>query len=300
MTKSYLLPRGAQIKLSHYDANDTGSILSKADILDDYTKLKAQLSDLQDVLFAQRRHSLLIIFQGMDCSGKDGVINKVLSGVNPQGFKVVSFKKPTEDEAAHDFLWRTHKEVPAHGFITAFNRSYYEEVLITRVHKQVDDEDARRRFKHIKHFEKLLSDNNTVVVKIFLHISKEFQIAKIKQRLSDPAKMWKFDPNDLLERNYWDEYEQAYQEVFTHCNFKESPWFLVPANKRWYRDYAVLNIVVEALKRLPLSYPEPATPIKDLIRMLPEDTKPEHLPQLTEPAANKKNGADVSARKRRV
>jgi PPK2 family polyphosphate:nucleotide phosphotransferase len=274
MLKSYVLPRGKKFKLSQYDPEDTGSIKNKEEIVEEYAKQKEQLNELQEILFAQKKYSLLLIFQGMDCSGKDGVIKKVLSGVNPQGLKAVSFKKPTLDEAAHDFLWRTHKEAPAQGYITAFNRSYYEEVLITRVHEQIDDEEAQRRFKHIKHFEKMMTDNNTVVVKIFLHISKSFQISKIQERLSDPSKTWKFDPNDLLERNFWDAYEKAYEDVFAHCSFKSSPWHIVPANHRWFRDYLVLKIVVDALKKLPLEYPEPEPQLRDMIRLLPAESQP--------------------------
>jgi PPK2 family polyphosphate:nucleotide phosphotransferase len=274
MSKAYRLPRDKKIKLSDYNSDSTGSISNKEEIADHYEKLKEQLTELQDKLFAEKKYSLLIIFQGMDCSGKDGVIKKVLSGVNPQGFKVTSFKQPTTEESSHDFLWRAHKETPGRGFITAFNRSYYEDVLITRVHKQIDAAEADRRFKHIKHFEKLMSDHDTIVLKIFLHISKDFQIDKIEERLKDPAKKWKFDPSDMLERNYWDDYQRAYEDVFTNSGTKEAPWYLVPANNRWFRDYAVLKIVVDTLKSLPLAYPEPNIPMEDLIRLMPIAPKP--------------------------
>ncbi|MDF2961393.1 MAG: hypothetical protein K0S39_3128 [Paenibacillus sp.] len=277
MLEPYTLPRGKKIDLSRYDPDDTGSITNKEEIMVSCSKLKEQLYRMQDVLYARKKHSLLILFQGMDCSGKDGVIKKVLSGVNPHGFKVVSFKKPGPEESVHDFLWRTHKEVPARGFITAFNRSYYEEVLITRVHGQIDDDEAARRFKQIKHFEKLLANNNTVVVKIFLNISEAFQLSKIRQRLSDPSKNWKFDSNDLLERNYWDAYIKAYEDMFNHCSFKGSPWYIVPSNHRWFRDYVVLTIIVYALKKLPLDYPEPDAQLEELIRMLPAEWRPNKM-----------------------
>ncbi|OXM82323.1 PPK2 family polyphosphate kinase [Paenibacillus rigui] len=277
MLKSYTLPRGKRIKLHQYDPDDTGSIVGKEEIAEQYHKLQEELAEMQDKLFAQKKHSLLVIIQGMDCSGKDGVIKKVFSGINPQGVSVASFKKPTLEEASHDFLWRTHKEVPGRGYIAVFNRSYYEEVLITRVHGQIDEEEAKQRFKQIKHFEKLLISHDTQVVKIFLHISKSFQISKIQKRLSDPSKMWKFDPNDLLERNYWDAYEEAYADVFSHCSFKESPWYIVPANQRWFRDYLVLQIVVDALRKLPLEYPQPDSKLEDLLRLLPDDIRPESV-----------------------
>ncbi|MCU6798300.1 MULTISPECIES: PPK2 family polyphosphate kinase [Paenibacillus] len=275
MSKNVKLPRDKKIKLSQYDPDDTGSFSGKDEVAEHYEKLKEELTELQDKLFAGKKYSLLIIFQGMDCSGKDGVIKKVLSGVNPQGFKVTSFKQPTTEESSHDFLWRAHKETPGRGFITAFNRSYYEDVLITRVHNQIEDEEAERRFKHIKQFEKLLADHDTVVLKIFLHISKDFQIKKIEERLHDPSKRWKFDPSDLLERNYWDAYQKAYEGVFTNCNSKDAPWHLVPGNNRWYRDYVVLSLIVDTLKKLPLSYPQPDIAMKDLIELLPLGEQPE-------------------------
>lgn len=257
MAKNYLLSRNGKVKLKSINPDDTGSISNKEEIQEDYLMLKEKLADLQDKLIAGKKQSLLIIFQGMDCSGKDGVINKVLSSINPQGFQVTSFKKPTEEETSHDFLWRTHKASPAKGYIAAFNRSYYEDVLVTRVHGVIDDEEAERRFKHIRHFEKLLTDNGVHIVKIFLHISKDFQIQKIKDRLENPDKRWKFDPSDLEERKSWDDYQSAYEDVFNHCSFKYAPWYAVPANHRWFRDYIVLKIVVKALEDMDLQYPEP-------------------------------------------
>ncbi|SDD57867.1 polyphosphate:nucleotide phosphotransferase, PPK2 family [Paenibacillus sp. UNCCL117] len=255
MIKSYLWKPDKEKRLSDYSPTDTCLIKSKEDVREHTSKLKEELSELQSQLFAQKQYSLLIIFQGMDCSGKDGTIRKVLSGINPQGFRAVSFKKPTEEEAAHDFLWRTHSQTPARGYITAFNRSYYEEVLITRVHGQIDKKEAKRRFELIRHFEELLAGHDTVVLKLFLHISKGFQMQKIRQRLEDPAKAWKFDPNDLAERKYWDEYQQAYEDVFNHCSDKQAPWYIVPSDNRWFRDYLVLSIITDALRKLPLAYP---------------------------------------------
>ncbi|MEK8129967.1 PPK2 family polyphosphate kinase [Paenibacillus filicis] len=256
MIKSYVWKPDKQKRLHDFDPADTGTFKSKHEVQEQIEKLKEELDELQNKLFAQKQYSVLIVFQGMDCSGKDGTIRKVLGVLNPQGFKVVSFKRPTEDEAAHDFLWRTHRETPARGYITAFNRSYYEDVLITRVHGQVDKKEAKRRFASIRHFEELMADHDTVVLKIFLHISKEFQLNKIRQRLDDPAKAWKFDPTDLAEREYWDEYQRAYEDVFEHCSDKQAPWHIVPSDHRWYRDYLVLNIIVEALRKLPLAYPK--------------------------------------------
>ncbi|MDG0791063.1 hypothetical protein OMP38_09430 [Cohnella ginsengisoli] len=192
----------------------------------------------------------------MDCSGKDGTVKKVLSALNPQGYRAESFKTPTAEEAAHDFLWRTHKLVPQKGYIASFNRSYYEEVLITRVHGLIDKKETERRLAHIKHFEKLLADSGVLVIKIFLHISKEFQLEKLHDRLTRPDKLWKFDPNDLKERQHWDEYVRAYEDVFEATGTKRNPWHIVPADKRWYRDYRVLKIITEAFESLDLAYPK--------------------------------------------
>jgi PPK2 family polyphosphate:nucleotide phosphotransferase len=217
--------------------------------------MKEQLQDIQERLYASKTNGVLILFQGMDCSGKDGVVKKALSGLNPQGFRAESFKKPTGDEAAHDFLWRAHKVAPAKGYITSFNRSYYEEVLITRVHELIDKKTANTRLKHIQHFEKMLADNGIVVIKIFLHISPEFQLQKINERMENPEKLWKFDPNDLEERRYWDSYMKAYENAFKATATKTNPWHIVPSNNRWFRDYLVLKIIVSALGKLKLEYP---------------------------------------------
>jgi PPK2 family polyphosphate:nucleotide phosphotransferase len=188
--------------------------------------------------------------------------------MNPQGFGVTSFKKPTAQELSHDFLWRAHQAVPATGYIAAFNRSYYEDVLVTRVHGLLSNKQAKQRFKHIRNFEKLLIDSQVTVVKIFLHISKDFQLEKLKDRLSNPKKKWKFDPADLQERKSWNEYQSAYEDVFNECNFKEAPWYWVPANNRWYRDYLVLQIVVQALEGMNLEYPQPDPELEVLIRSM--------------------------------
>ncbi|MNI08551.1 Polyphosphate kinase 2 [compost metagenome] len=268
MTKNYLLARNGKVKLKAINPEHTGSFVNKEEVLEDFVILKEKLVDLQDKLIAGKKQSLLIIFQGMDCSGKDGVINKVLSAINPQGFQVTSFKKPTEEETSHDFLWRSHKASPAKGYIAAFNRSYYEDVLVTRVHGVIDDDEADRRFKHIRNFEKLLNDSDVRILKIFLHISKDFQIQKIKDRLENPNKRWKFDPSDLEERKYWDAYQSAYEDVFNHCNSKYAPWYAVPANHRWFRDYIVLKLVVKALEDMDLQYPDPDPELEKKISSL--------------------------------
>lgn len=254
--EDYRLPRNKAVLLSALDPEDTGGFSSKADVAAEVEKLKERLGEQQDMLFAQKEHALLVILQGMDCSGKDGVIKHALSGVNPQGFNAVSFKRPTPEELGHDFLWRVHRNVPAKGSISAFNRSHYEDVLVPVVHGTIAGKEIRRRFGHINHFEELLTDQGTTIVKIFLHISKEFQINKIEKRLEDPSKRWKFDSSDLAERAYWEQYQAAYEQIFEQSNKEASPWYWVPANHRWYRDYLVLRILVRTLDKLNLRYPQ--------------------------------------------
>jgi PPK2 family polyphosphate:nucleotide phosphotransferase len=268
MVKNYLLPRSGNAKLKEYDPEDTGPFHNKEEVLEEFKALKTKLQNLQDKLFAEKKKSLLIVFQGMDCSGKDGVIKKVLSSINPQGFQVTSFKKPTAEELSHDFLWRAHRAVPARGYIAAFNRSYYEDVLVTRVHGLIPKQEAEHRMKHIRNFEKLLADSDVQILKFFLHISEEFQIQKIEERLSNPKKKWKFDPSDLQERQYWDAYRGAYEDVFHSCNTKEAPWYVIPANHRWFRDYLVLKIVVKTLESMDPKYPDPDPQLEDVIRSL--------------------------------
>ncbi|WP_141502710.1 PPK2 family polyphosphate kinase [Paenibacillus luteus] len=258
LPKNFRLPEKKKVDLSDFDPRDTGSFASKEEVAEKIKELELDLQELQEKLIASKQQSVLFIFQGMDCSGKDGVIKKVFAGLNPQGISAYSFKAPTEDEARHDFLWRTHRLVPALGQITVFNRSYYEEVLITRIHGKVEDSEAKQRFKHINHFEALLADSRVKVVKIFLHISKEFQLEKLISRIEDPSKNWKFDPSDLLERKSWKQYGKYYEELFEKCS-KASPWHIVPSDNRWYRNYAVLNIAVDALRSLELKDP-PANP----------------------------------------
>ncbi|SFB07190.1 polyphosphate:nucleotide phosphotransferase, PPK2 family [Cohnella sp. OV330] len=250
------LDRKRHVSLKDFDPRDTGDIENKEQVEAEIEDLRDRLQEAQEKLYASRSHGVLIVFQGMDCSGKDGTVKKVLSALNPQGYRAESFKTPTAEEASHDFLWRTHKLVPQKGYIASFNRSYYEEVLITRVHGNIDKKETARRLEHIKNFEKLLADSGVLVIKIFLHISKEFQLEKLHDRLTRPEKLWKFDPNDLKERQHWDEYVRAYEDVFEATGTKRNPWHIVPADKRWYRDYRVLKIITEAFESLDLAYPK--------------------------------------------
>ena len=212
------------------------------------------LSELQNLLYAEAKHSLLIILQGLDASGKDGVIRNIFSNFNPQGVTVKSFKVPTAEELSHDFLWRVHLHTPAKGMIQIFNRSHYEDILVTRVHKWCDDKLAKKRIRAINDFEQLLTiHNNTKILKFYLHISQEEQTERLNERLKDPAKQWKYNEKDFEESKLWDIYRQMYEECFEHCN--EVPWLIVPADQNWYKEWLIAKTVREALREMNMQYP---------------------------------------------
>jgi PPK2 family polyphosphate:nucleotide phosphotransferase len=227
-------------------------------------KALEKLDKLQYLLYAEHKHALLVVVQGLDAAGKDGTIRHVMSGVNPQGCRVSSFKTPSPEEAAHDFLWRVHKAVPPYGDIGIFNRSHYEDVLVVRVHNMVPKEVWSKRFEQINEFERFLQENNVRILKFFLHISKDEQKKRFMERIDDPDKRWKISQADFDERKFWDEYVQAYEEVLTRCSTKRAPWFVIPADKKWFRDLAVSHIIVETLEEIGLKFPAPAIEVKKL------------------------------------
>ena len=218
---------------------------------------RARLVELQRVLYAESKRSLLVILQAMDAGGKDGTIRHVFGSVNPQGCRVTSFKAPTSEELDHDFLWRVHKVTPKKGEIGIFNRSHYEDVLIVRVHGMVPKSVWQERYDHINAFERLLAANDTIILKFFLHISEEEQKERFQERLDRPEKNWKANPKDFEERKYWQDYMAAYQEAIERCSQKWAPWFIIPANRKWFRNVAISEIVLETLEKLELSFPEP-------------------------------------------
>ena len=219
-----------------------------------FEKLREELDELQNLLFASNTYSLLVVIQGMDASGKDGAIRNVFNSTNPQGVTVTSFKVPTEEEAAHDFLWRIHMNTPRKGMIRIFNRSHYEDVLVTRVHKWCDDETARKRMNAINDFEELVSKhNNTRILKFYLHVSREEQMERLKERTSDPAKMWKYNEKDFSEAALYDEYHKMYEDCFEHCD--KVPWIIVPADQNWYKEYVMIQAILETLRSLDMKYP---------------------------------------------
>jgi len=240
------------IKLKDY-ATDAPDELDKDEIEDLTDEMAEEIGDLQEIMFAQKKYSLLVVFQGMDASGKNGATEKVFRDCKPIGLNVISFKKPTDEEFAHDFLWRVHKHTPAKGMIHIFNRSHYEDVLIQRVHEWISEEHVEKRMKSINAFEELLQyDANTTILKFYLHISFDQQKEELQERIDEADKHWKHNPNDWREREHWDEYMKAYEDVF---NRSAIPWHIVPVDQRWYRDYVVAKAVLKALKDLPLEYP---------------------------------------------
>ena len=220
-------------------------------------ELVGELEALQNLLYADASHRLLVVVQATDTGGKDGLIRKVFDRVNPQGVKVTSFKKPTEPELAHDYLWRVHPHVPGDGEIAIFNRSHYEDVLIVRVHELVPEERWRRRFQQIRDFERMLVEEGTTILKFFLHISKDEQAERLQARLDDPKKRWKFQTADLDERKYWDAYEEAFEELLTETSTAEAPWYCIPANRKWYRDLVAATVLVDTLQGMDLQWPSP-------------------------------------------
>lgn len=212
-----------------------------------------ELDELQNLLYAEHKWSVLVVLQGMDASGKDGAIRNVFSPLNPLGVKVQPFKAPTAEEASHDFLWRIHQHVPEKGMIQIFNRSHYEDVLIQRVHKWIDEKTVRQRMRSINDFERLLADNNTVVLKFYLHISKEAQLQRLTERTEDPRKMWKYNDKDFAEAKLWKKYMAAYEDVFLQCN--RIPWIIVPADNNWFKEYIIAKTLRDALKELKMKYP---------------------------------------------
>lgn len=243
----------ANIKLSEISTRapkDFEKEKTKGDIL----SILKEIDELQNLLYASSTHALLVIIQGMDASGKDGAIRKVFTSVNPQGVSVSSFKVPTPEESAHDFLWRIHQRAPGKGMIGIFNRSHYEDILVTRVHKWCDDETAGKRMKAINDFEKLLQNhNNTAILKFYLHVSREEQQERLKERTSDVSKQWKYNANDFKEAELWDEYMKMYEDCFEHCD--TPPWIIVPADQNWYKEYIMAKAIRDTLKTFDMKYP---------------------------------------------
>lgn len=233
--------------------------LHKEDIKAKNLAILGKLDELQNLLYAESKHSLLVVIQGMDASGKDGAIRKVFGSLNPQGVDVASFKAPTAEELSHDFLWRIHSNAPAKGRIMIFNRSHYEDILVTRVHGWCDDDMAKKRMKAINDWEDMLiKQNNTHILKFYLHISREEQELRLKERMEDPQKMWKYNEKDLDEAKLWDKYMDMYEDCFAHCN--KVPWIVVPSDQNWYKEHIIANTILNTLRKLDMKYPALPSP----------------------------------------
>lgn len=257
VSSPYIVKPHQKVKLSHFPTADTGRYRSKEEADADLERHRQKLDQLQELLTADGRHAVLIVLQGMDTAGKDGTIRHIFTGVNPQACNVTSFKVPTAFELRHDFLWRAHRNVPAHGTIGIFNRSHYEDVLVTRVHKQVSGSLVKERFRQIVDFERLLAENNVAILKFFLHISRAEQTRRLAERLDDKEKQWKLSQSDFTEREYWPQYVKAYQDAIEHTSRKHAPWFIIPSDQKWYRNVVISEILVSIIGRLKMKYPKP-------------------------------------------
>ena len=221
------------------------------------TQLIEQIAVCQEMLYAQRKHKVLLVLQGLDTSGKDGTIKALFSQINPLGLRAVAFRAPNDDERAHDYLWRVHRHVPALGEIALFNRSHYEDVLVPLVEGAIDGDEVQRRYRHIRDFERMLAETGTLVVKIFLHISRDEQRKRLQDRIDDPDKQWKFDPADLDKRKQWDDYQRAYEQAFGATDADDAPWYIIPADSKTHRNLMVATLLLEIFQGLKLAFPEP-------------------------------------------
>jgi len=255
---------GAKVKLKDIDPAFTDGYKSHEAADEEIVQFQNRLRELQVLLYAQRRQSLLICLQAVDTGGKDGTISHVLGAMNPQGCRVAAFRQPSVEELAHDFLWRAHRAAPAAGEVVIFNRTYYEDLLIVRVHNLVPKDIWTRRYDLINAFERGLVDHDTQILKFYLHISKEEQLERFKDRLDDPSKQWKISEADYKERAFWDDYVSAYEDVLSRCSTEYAPWFIIPANHKWFRNLAVARIVVEHLEALNMKYPKPTVDIEHI------------------------------------
>ncbi len=256
--KRYRVQPNTRVHLKDYDPNDKSLFPDggKKEGRKALQKLNAQLELLQERLYAEAKHPVLMVLQATDTGGKDGTIRHVFEGVNPQGVHVASFKVPSKLELAHDYLWRIHRQTPAKGHITIFNRSHYEDVLVVRVHNLVPKHVWSKRFEHINAFEKMLADEGTTIIKFFLHIDLDEQKERLQARLDEPDKNWKFNPGDLSERKLWGEYTRAYEDVLSKTSTEWAPWYIIPANRKWYRNYVVASILVKTLEKLDIQLPD--------------------------------------------
>jgi len=265
--KKLIVKPNSKIRLKHLDPDYHGKHESRESALPEIQKNLQKMEPLQYLMYAENKHSLLIVLQGLDAAGKDGVVRHVLTGMNPSGCVSVNFKQPTARELAHDFLWRVHPHVPAKGSVAIFNRSHYEDVLVARVHNLVPEKVWSKRYDQINDFERLIAtENNTTILKFFLHISKEEQLERFKKRLDDPARQWKISDSDYKERDYWKDYTEAFEDVLSKTSTERAPWFIIPANHKWFRDLAISQIITRAMEEMNMQLPKPTVNLAEIRR----------------------------------
>jgi len=261
----YAVPVGERIKLEDYDPDDKGEFTKKSEARELVKANVKRIAELQELMFAEGKHALLIVLQAMDAGGKDSTIRHVMGGFNPQGCHVVGFGVPTEEERGHDFLWRIHPHTPRDGYVSIFNRSHYEDVLVVRVNELVPKKVWQARYDHINHFERLLFDRGVTILKFYLNISKQEQKERFEDRLRRKDKNWKFNPADLKTRAQWGDYMRAFEDVFERCTTPWAPWYIVPGNRKWYRNLVVSTVIVRAMEAMDMRYPPAPEGIEDVV-----------------------------------
>jgi PPK2 family polyphosphate:nucleotide phosphotransferase len=264
--KEFRVDPGDKLRMKKLDPAYKGKHISEAEAKQDTENYRQKLGRQQAVLYAEHKLSILVVLQALDAGGKDGTVNHVFSALNPQGVRVAAFKQPSPVELAHDFLWRVHPHAPARGEIAIFNRSHYEDVLVTRVHKLIDKATWTERYQRIRDFEALLVENGTTILKFFLHISKEEQLQRFAQRLDDPARNWKISESDYSERALWDDYIEAFEDAIRATSTREAPWYVIPSNHKWFRNLAVSQIMADTMADLGLAFPAPSVNLADIRR----------------------------------
>jgi len=265
--KKLIVQPGSKIWLKHFDPGYHGKHESRKSALPEIEENRQKMQELQYLMYAENKHSLLIVLQGLDAAGKDGVVRHVLTGMNPSGCISVNFKQPTAEDLAHDFLWRVHPHVPAKGSVAIFNRSHYEDVLVARVHGLVPEKVWSKRYDQINDFEQLIfTENNTTILKFFLHISKDEQLARFKKRLEDPTRQWKISESDYKEREYWRDYTEAFEDVLTKTSTAHAPWSIIPANHKWFRDLSVSQIITRTMEEMDMQFPKPTADLAEIRR----------------------------------
>src|SRR5213595_1005979 len=265
--KKFIVMPGSKVRLKHFDPGYHGKHESHRKALPEIQKYFEKMEQLQYLMYAEKKHSLLVVLQGLDAAGKDGVVRHILTGMNPAGCAAVGFKQPTPEELAHDFLWRVHPHVPTKGSIAIFNRSHYEDVLVVRVHRLVPEKVWSKRYDEINEFEKLIvTQNATTILKFFLHISKEEQLARFEKRLDDPARQWKISESDYKERDYWSAYTEAFEDVLNKTSTERAPWFVIPSNHKWFRNLAISQIIIQQMKDMDMQFPKPTVNLAEIRR----------------------------------